>query len=419
MILNVEEIRSALLGLANQYPRLATLITLPERTYEGQESYALLIGIGPRCPAAGVLITSGMHGREWGGPDICIYFAADLLEAYTLGTDLTYGGKTFSASVVRQIVERVHVVVFPCVNPDGVRYSHANRYALWRKNRNPASSVSTNPNSIGVDVCRNFDFLWDYRAAFDPAAIWDGLASDSPGSNQFHGTAAFSEPETKNVRWLLEQFPQIHRYLDLHSFSGFVVYPWGDDENQIRYVSRNFTNSAWNRKRGTLGGPYGEYMLWCDRRDFRKLARAVSDAIAAVGGTVYGPHQLFLMPAFGRATYATSGVSFDWAYSRNLTDRTKRMVRAFGIEFNTTPKFDITYDELVQIVPEVSAGLMRLCESAVPVVSLPPILCRGFGFIREAVIYRIPPASLVEPVRLVGSCPTGSGSGARVHNGAI
>ena len=151
MILNVGEIRSALLGLANQYPGLATLITLPERTYEGQESYALLIGTGAslistvaRCPAAGVLITSGMHGREWGGPDICIYFAADLLEAYTLGTDLTYGGKTFSASVVRHIVERVHVVVFPCVNPDGVRYSHANPSASWRKNRNPESSVSTN-----------------------------------------------------------------------------------------------------------------------------------------------------------------------------------------------------------------------------------------------------------------------------------
>ena len=130
-----------------------------------------------------MLITSGMHGREWGGPDICIYFAADLLEAYTLGTDLTYGGKTFSASVVRHIVERVHVVVFPCVNPDGVRYSHANPSASWRKNRNPESSVSTNLRSVGVDVCRNFDFVWDYRSAFAPAAIWSGLASDDPGQH--------------------------------------------------------------------------------------------------------------------------------------------------------------------------------------------------------------------------------------------
>ena len=191
------------------------------------------------------------------------------------------------------------------------------------------------------------------------------------------------------MRWLLEQFPQIHRYLDLHSFSGFVVYPWGDDEIQFADVSQNFTNSAWNGKRGTLGGPYGEFMLWCDRRDFRNLARAVSDAIAAVRGTVYGPHQLFLMPAFGRATYATSGVSFDWAYSRHRTHPTKRMVRGFGVEFNKTLKFDITYDELVQIAPEVSAGLMRLCESAVPVVSLPPIFCRVFGFIREILPRRL------------------------------
>ncbi|MFS8087404.1 MAG: M14 family zinc carboxypeptidase, partial [Acidobacteriota bacterium] len=86
--LNVVEIESALSGLASTYPTISQLITLPFFTVEGRQSHALLIGTGQGCPQTGVLLISGAHSREWGGPDICIHFAADLLEAYTAGTGL-------------------------------------------------------------------------------------------------------------------------------------------------------------------------------------------------------------------------------------------------------------------------------------------------------------------------------------------
>src|SRR5262245_58924713 len=104
--------------------------------------------------------------------------------------------------------------------------------------------------------------------------------------------------------------------------------------------------------RGVLGRPYGEYMCWFENIHYKSITGAMSGAIAAVRGTNYGAHQLFLMPAFGRSTYATSGVSFDWVYSRHLTDRSKRKVWGFGIEFNKLGKFDITGDELGQMIPE-------------------------------------------------------------------
>jgi hypothetical protein len=379
-ILNVDEIRSGLQALANDYPDIAQLVRLPELTYERQESFALVIGKRPLCRAAGVMITGGMHAREWGGPDICVYLAADILEAYTAGIGLTYKskpsdpGKSYDAGVVRNMVERMTIAIFPCVNPDGVRFSHANRGALWRKNRRPDPATG----AIGVDNCRNFNFLWDYELAFDPAAIWDGMASKVPSNPQYHGTAAFSEPETRNVRWLLDQYPQVTHYLDLHSHSGFVLHPWGDDENQFFKPSQNFRNSNWNKQRGVLGRPYGEYTCLFEQWRFKNVTNAISAAIKSVRGTVYIVYQLFLMQ-FMRPTYPVSGGSFDWVYSRHLTERSKRKVWGYGMEFNKLGKFDVSYAELTDMAPEVTAGLVRLCQHATPGWLVHFILCRLFG----------------------------------------
>jgi len=367
-IMNVGEIESGLRGLANDYPSLATMVALPEPTYERQTSYALVIGKRPLCRASGVMITSGMHAREWGGPDICIYFAADLLEAYAAGSDLVYQNKSFSAASVRNMIERMTIVIFPCVNPDGVRFSHTGSNGLWRKNRNLANSTPGDARTVGVDNCRNFDFLWDYETAFAPAAIWEGMGSKNNWSEQYHGPKAFSEPETRNVRWLLDQHPQVRHYLDLHSHAGFVIYPWGADENQYFNYYQNFRNIGWNGKRGVPGPPYGEYMCWFEKNRFKSVTASISAAIFAVRGTAYGAYQLFLMPAIGRKTYCTSGASFDWVYSRHLTDRSKRKVWGYGIEFNNDPNgyFNITGAQLEDMVPDVSAGLAELCRRATP-----------------------------------------------------
>jgi len=39
--------------------------------------------------------------------------------------------------------------------------------AGWRRNRNPANS-SGNAACIGVDINRNYDFLFDFATAFSP-----------------------------------------------------------------------------------------------------------------------------------------------------------------------------------------------------------------------------------------------------------
>ena len=93
---------------------------------------------------------SGVHAREWGGPDTLVNLAADLLEAYTTGAGLAYGGRSFSATDVN-LVDRTDIVAFPDKNPDGRAYSMAaaprSQQSMWRKNRNPASSAATRHGS--------------------------------------------------------------------------------------------------------------------------------------------------------------------------------------------------------------------------------------------------------------------------------
>lgn len=50
----------------------------------------------------------------------------------------------------------------------------------------------------------------------------------------FRGSASISEPETKNVKYLLDDTHNsiIKYYVDIHSFGEMILYSWGDDNNQ-------------------------------------------------------------------------------------------------------------------------------------------------------------------------------------------
>src|SRR5262249_61795590 len=93
-IMNTVEIESALIFLEKTYPNLCTRIALPERTYEGRSVHALRIGPKVSSAIPSVLIIGGVHAREWGGPDIVINFATDLLRGAKARKGLTYGHKS-------------------------------------------------------------------------------------------------------------------------------------------------------------------------------------------------------------------------------------------------------------------------------------------------------------------------------------
>jgi murein tripeptide amidase MpaA len=357
--LKVPEVESALIGLNNAYPGLTQLITLPNITAEGRTTHALAIRDGGyRCRAALIFI-SGAHAREWGGPDVLVNLAADVLEAYATNAGLAYGAKSFSAADVRGIVRGTTIVVYPDINPDGRLYSMAapadSPQAMWRKNRNPASSGG-DPAKIGVDVNRNYDFLWDFPTKFSPNANMNTLASTNPASDLFHGTGPFSEPESRNVQWLVNQFANARYFVDVHSYTGDVLHAWGDDENQGVDPSKSFSNSAWDHQRGVPGDAYGEYISASQLASAVAGATVIRDGINTVRGQGYVSKQAFWL--WSGAGYPTSGASDDWATTRGL--------RSFVIEFNKIPDFFPTWPEMVDMIADVDAGLLALCASARP-----------------------------------------------------
>lgn len=343
-------IESCLVWLSTIYPAFTQLIDLPERSVEGRAIRALRIrsGGGDRN---GVLLVGGTHARELINPDLLAGFALKLCWAYANNTSLSFGPTTWSATDIRLIVEGLDIFVLPLMNPDGREYVLSpTGYRWWRKNRSFNAD-----GSRGTDLNRNYDFLWQWTI---------GNTSSVPNYSNYKGAATFSEPETQNVRWLLETYPDITCFADVHSYSELILYPWGDDNNQTTDPTQNFLNTTWDGLRGGVGSSYGEYIPSSDQTRFINMSTRIRDAIATVRGRAYTVQQ-------GYDLYATSGVSSDYTYGRFFRRGANRKVCAWVIETNrlgSDPNPDIAsqwgfqppYSEAINVMTEVQSGLVQM-----------------------------------------------------------
>ena len=369
--LNVDEVETAIaLAAGPSNAGFTELVTLPNQTWEGRTCHAIWIHHGAAA-RSGVYLLGGIHAREWGSPDILVNFVQLLTDAYRNGTGITQGGAAVSAEQVRAIVDTLDLVVFPQANPDG-RHHSMTIDPMWRKNRRPADAgdpgcPSGGGNGPGVDINRNYDFLWDFPTTFSPSA--PVATSADPCSEIYYGPSAVSEPETSNVGWLLDRYPSVGYFIDIHSFGEDILYNWGDDDDQVTDPSMNFSDPAYDGKRGipdsTPGGDpdkYQEYIPADDRHTLITLGTMMRDAIQAAHGRPYTLKQSV-------GLYPTSGTSDDYAYSRSFLDSSKDTVLGYTIEWgpqrSSIPKsFHPDYPDMVPIIEEVTAGLLAFCLAA-------------------------------------------------------
>jgi murein tripeptide amidase MpaA len=347
--MNVDEIEVALDALATSHPGVAELIPLPNRTSEGRRSHALRIGPPDSQGANTIVFTGGLHAREWVPPDALVNLAADVLEAHARGTGLRYGGQRFSAADIHGVVEGLQLVLFPCVNPDGRHHSQTAE-PMWRKNRRRVVP-GTDADCVGVDINRNFDALWEFRRHFAPDSHVS--ASDNPCDPQVYvGPAAASEPETRNVVALIERYPRLRWFVDVHSYVPAIFYSWGFDANQTSDPTQNFRNAAFDGQRGRGGDGYGEFIPADDLRALQSLGKTVNEAIAAANGTGYALEQSFTL-------YPTSGASDDYAYSRHFVQAADSKILSFTIECGRS--FQPSWVDAENVIREVCAGVLALC----------------------------------------------------------
>jgi murein tripeptide amidase MpaA len=352
-ILNVEEVHSALKGLAKEYG--IDTFTAPHKTFEGRSIYGAVANKAEKTKKDKqyIYLNSGIHARERGGPDNLIYFIADLLYANEHRIGLTYGNVSYTNSQVKKALG-TGIVFVPLSNPDGVVHDQTNSN-LWRKNRNPASSNDSDPLTVGVDLNRNFDFLWNFTKYFDPSVE---PASTDPASQAFYGTAPFSEPETRNIAWIYDVFPKIRWFIDVHSAAGTLLYSWGDDINQSHDKKQNLFNAAYDGKRGVVEDTvYKEFISQEDWDNVAHQANKTTAAMIKVGGRAYEPQQ-----AVG--LYPTSGASDDYSFSRWHKNKKVNKVYGYTMEFGYPTNFYPTSEEYIQNILDTNAGFMEFCLTA-------------------------------------------------------
>eukprot|EP00984_Skeletonema_dohrnii_P018634 scaffold8735_cov156-Skeletonema_dohrnii-CCMP3373.AAC.1 len=259
--------------LAANYPDLVTLETIGESYIKkngnnnddrspGYDIYALNVTAANSTRQSSekgkLLITSGIHAREYTPTELVARFIEMLIDGYN--------NNNAQITSILQHTE-IHAVIH--VNPDG-RYMAENfSNTYWRKNMNP--SGCKNEDFYGVDINRNFDFLWGDESG----------ASSNPCADEYHGTGPNSEVETQAlVNYAMRVFPESQRrsdpekqmdealgddimgmYVDIHSTGEYIYYPWGHrdqtspDDDAYQAIARKMSY-------------YNEYDLWASGFDF-------------------------------------------------------------------------------------------------------------------------------------------------------
>jgi murein tripeptide amidase MpaA len=337
--------------LAAFFPQLCTRLELPETSIEGRNVYALRLRAGEGENRRGVLLVGGTHARELMNPDALAELAVELIVSYLNGADLVLGGRTWTANDIKIILETLDLYLLPCGNPDGRQYVMTVD-DMWRKNRrdNPGTPCD------GVDLNRNADVLW---------GVTEGQTSCSPCTDIYVGSAVFSEPETRNVRYLLDSY-RIDCFVDVHSYSELVLYPWGHAPTQTADSSQRFTTLPSGTCQPIADGNYKEFMIPQDLQRFQTVASRIVDAIAAVRGRVYTAEP-------GIALYPTTGTLSDYAYSRHIANSSDRKVYGYTIE--TGPYAGNLPDSFHPADPEpikrdVKSGLLALIQQCICAIEL-------------------------------------------------
>src|SRR6478735_2316275 len=297
-----------------------------------------------RDPA--VLLIGGTHARELMNPDLLVELAVDLVSSHRSGTDIVLGNRTWAAATVRTILDTLDLYLLPCINPDGRSYVMTVD-DMWRKNRrdNPGSSCD------GVDLNRNVDIVW---------GVTEGQTSCSPCTDIYCGPSAFSEPENRNVKHVLDTY-RIDCFADVHSYSELVIYPWGHALTQTSDSTENFTTLPTGTCLPIQRAGYREYLAPEELARFQQVSATVVREIAAVRGSRYTPEP-------GMTLYPTTGTHSDYAYSRHLADPALHKTDGYTIEtgpFQGNARESFHPADPEPIKREVESGLLGLINSLV------------------------------------------------------
>ncbi|KAL7048130.1 hypothetical protein ACKWTF_003231 [Chironomus riparius] len=220
-----DEITSYMRQMEASYPSISRVEQMG-RTEEGRDILGIRIGDPERLADGSlpvVLITAAANARDWITAMSAVNLMHMLLDQYVL---------------YRDIVDNLEWFIVPVTNPDGYVFSMTPGNRDWIKNRRQNNGTDCR----GVNIERNFDFNWD----------WDINSSSDPCAENFKGTTADSEEETRTIQFAVDIFHRIqHAYVSLQAgthdgINGLITYPYAYSNEGIPNNWEEQQNVAWD-----------------------------------------------------------------------------------------------------------------------------------------------------------------------------
>lgn len=228
------------------------------RTLQGRPMLAVKVGEADDSPSRpNVLFMATYHAREWAATEMALRLIAHLSTSPAPNPR------------VDSLVRRRDIWIVPVVNPDGYEYTFTTD-RLWRKNRRPNSD-----GTYGVDLNRNHAAHWGLDEVGSSSFAW---------AETYRGPSAESELETQAIAAFHHAHVPVVS-VSYHTFTGLVLWPWGDSF-------------------GRITGDDGV---------FRTLAG--TDIRPSVRDNLPGSDREHYHPAWGWNLYPTNGEYTDWAYA--------------------------------------------------------------------------------------------------------
>jgi len=256
-IRTVEETFLSMDSLVSQYPTLASTIdvgdTWEKATPGGNPGYDMRVIKITNSDIVGtkpiLYVTSSIHAREMAPAELNIRFAEYLLNNYGTDADVTW------------IVDHREVHLLPQGNPDGRKRAESSD---TNKRKNQNNNYCGGNNTRGVDMNRNFTWMWNQGSG----------SSSSQCSQVFRGPSPQSELENTAIDTYLKTLfidargPNIGDaapidttgiYLDIHSVASLILWPYGfDDPGTIPIAPNDIQLQTLGRKFGWYNGYYPE-----------------------------------------------------------------------------------------------------------------------------------------------------------------
>ncbi len=259
---NYTEVEAAIDSAVAAHPAIIAKRSIG-KSYQGRDIWAVKISdnVGTDEDEPEVLFDSLHHARE----HLSVEQSLAIMRWLTTG----YG----SDRRVTRLVDRREIWIVFMVNPDGGQYDlTGSPYRGWRKNRQPNAGTT----AVGTDLNRNYDYRW----------ACCGGSSSSKSSATYHGSRAFSAPETRVIRDFIASRvqggrQQITAAITFHSAGAQVLWPYG-------YTTADVPADMTRDDQAALAG--------------------IGRAMASKNG--YHPMQ-------SSSLYITDGDEIDWAYGRH------------------------------------------------------------------------------------------------------